>query len=211
MDKQYIYKLTSPSNKIYIGRTKDYIARMQQHESRYDKGKENKVLYDAIKKYGWENFTKEIIAEVNSKDAPDLEQLMMTKYDSVKNGYNMTYSTNGGDVWEGRRDTQAYLDYIEKTRENSTGHKNSMYGKHHKEPSKKQMSHPGEKNPMFGKSHSTEAIQKQKEKAKGRFSLEWFIDRNGKEEGTRLWEERRVWLKSRNLPKDENGKFFKKN
>jgi hypothetical protein len=63
---------------------------------------------------------------------------------------------------------------------------------------------------MYGKKHSNSAIQKQKEKAKGRFSLEWYIDRNGKEEGTRLWEERRVFLKNRNLPKDENGKFLKK-
>jgi hypothetical protein len=28
-------------------------------------------------------------------------------------------------------------------------------------------------------------------------------------EGERLYEERRVWLKSRNLKKDENGRFLK--
>ena len=63
---------------------------------------------------------------------------------------------------------------------------------------------------MYGKTHSEESKKKLKEKAKGRFSLEWYIDRNGKEEGTRLYEERRVWLKSRNLKKDENGRFLKK-
>jgi len=205
-----IYKLTSPSGKIYIGRTKDYHTRMQQHESRHDKGKENKVLYDAIKKYGWDNFKKEIIARVDSKVAPDVEHMMMIKYDSVKNGYNMTYSTNGGDVWEGRRDTQEYLDYIEKTRSNSMGIKNGFYGKTHTKYARKKMSHSGEKNPMHGKKHSKSAIQKQKEKAKGRFSLPWYIDRHGTDEGTRLYEERRQWLKTRNLPKDKNGKFISK-
>ena len=62
---------------------------------------------------------------------------------------------------------------------------------------------------MYGKSHSEEAKQKQREKAKGRFSLEWFIDINGKEEGTRLYEERRTWLKNRNLKKDSKGRFIK--
>jgi hypothetical protein len=67
----------------------------------------------------------------------------------------------------------------------------------------------GEKNPMYGKTHSDETLKKLQQKAKGRFSLQWYIDRNGKEEGTRLYEERRVWLKSRNLKKDENGRFLK--
>jgi hypothetical protein len=67
----------------------------------------------------------------------------------------------------------------------------------------------GELNGMYGKSHSEEAKQKQKEKAKGRFSLEWYIDRNGSEEGTRLYEERRTWLKNRNLKKDSKGRFIK--
>jgi hypothetical protein len=63
---------------------------------------------------------------------------------------------------------------------------------------------------MYGKTHSVEAKLKQKEKAKGRYSLNWFIDRNGKEDGVRLYEERNLWLKNRNLKKDSFGKFISK-
>jgi hypothetical protein len=69
--------------------------------------------------------------------------------------------------------------------------------------------HSGSGNAMYGKSHSEETKQKQKEKAKGRFSLEWYIDRNGKEEGTQLYEGRKLWLKNRNLKKDSKGRFIK--
>jgi hypothetical protein len=66
----------------------------------------------------------------------------------------------------------------------------------------------GENNPMYGKTHSDDTKQKQKEKAKGRYSLEWFKDRYG-DEGETKYEERRMWLKNRNLKKDENGRFLK--
>jgi group I intron endonuclease len=204
-----IYKLTSPSGNVYIGRTKNFNKRMQQHELRSKRDTKNTVLYNAIKKYGWDNFTKEIIAEVNSKDAPEVEFMMMIKYNSVKNGYNMTYSTNGGDVWDGRRDTQQYLDYIKLLSENGKKYNNFTNGYKHTEENVKKMSHPLEKNPMYGKKHSDESREKLKSKAKGRFTLDWYIDRNGKEEGTKLYEERRLWLKNRNLKKDENGRFVK--
>jgi len=210
MEKHYIYKMTSPSAKSYIGRTKDFDQRMKQHEGRSLKNKNNKALYNAIQKYGWDNFTKEIIAEVLSDDAPQIEEIMMIKYNSVKQGYNMTYATMGGDVWEGRRDTQEYKDYIEHQREIQSGENNGFYGKTHTEENKKKMTQVGYQNGMFGKKHSDEAIQKQKQKAKGRFSLDWYIDRNGQEEGTRLYEERRQFLKNRNLKKDKYGRFISK-
>jgi hypothetical protein len=52
-------------------------------------------------------------------------------------------------------------------------------------------------------------LDKLKAKAKGRFTLDWYKERNGDVEGERLYEERRVWLKSRNLKKDENARFLK--
>jgi hypothetical protein len=100
-------------------------------------------------------------------------------------GYNDTYKGSGGDNWKGRRDSDEYMDFISK------------------------MKKVNQSNRMHRKTHSEETKQKLKEKAKGRFSLEWYIDRNGKEEGIRLYEERRLWLKSRNLKKDEHGRFIK--
>jgi len=148
--------------------------------------KSSNTLYKAIRKYGWNSMIKEIICEVESEKAQKLEEELILAHNSVRKGYNDTYIGAGGDIWKGRRDTNEYMEFLEKMRKVN------------------------QSNRMHGKKHSKSAIQKQKEKAKGRFSLEWYIDRNGKEEGTRLYEERRVWLKNRNLPKDENGKFLKR-
>jgi group I intron endonuclease len=186
MDIQYIYKLTSPSGKVYIGRTDNFDRRMIEHKASSKKIL-HRSLYKAIRKYGWDSFQKEIIAECIGEDnAQVVEEGLIKKYNSVKKGYNDTYGGNGRNIW---KENPELLEKLKKTLSEKFS---------------------GEKNPMYGKKHSKSAIQKQKEKAKGRFSLEWYIDRNGKEEGTRLYEERRVFLKNRNLPKDENGKFLKK-
>ena len=189
MDIHYIYKLTSPNGKIYIGQTKDFNERMNEHKTASKKIK-NK-LYKSVIKYGWDSFNKEIIGEaVGKQNANKLEESFIEAYNSAsRNGLNTLLTSEGGDVWQGRYDSTEYMEFVEKMQTLTTGDKNGM----------------------FGKSHSSEAKQKQKEKAKGRYSLDWFIDRNGKEDGERLYEERRVWLKSRNLNKDSNGRFIKGN
>ena len=181
-----IYKIQSPNGKVYIGRTSDFERRMVEHKHCALTKKSSNTLYKAIRKYGWNSMIKEIICEVESEKAQKLEEELILAHNSVRKGYNDTYIGAGGDIWKGRRDTNEYMEFLEKMRKVN------------------------QSNRMHGKKHSKSAIQKQKEKAKGRFSLEWYIDRNGKEEGTRLYEERRVWLKNRNLPKDENGKFLKR-
>jgi group I intron endonuclease len=187
MDTHCIYKLTSPNGKIYIGQTNNFENRMNGHKNASKKIK-NK-LYKSVSKYGWDSFKKEILCEVIGKDtANKLEEEFIQAYNSYnKNGLNTLITSNGGNVWYGRYDTDEYMEFVEKM-QNLTK---------------------GDKNGMFGRNHSSEAKQKQKEKAKGRYSLDWFIDRNGKEEGERLYEERRIWLKSRNLKKDKDGRFIK--
>lgn len=184
-----IYKITSPIDKVYIGRTNNFNHRMVGHKHNAYVKKMNNSLYKAIRKYGWENMKKEIICEVEHSISNKIEEELILAHNSVKGGYNDTYNGGGGSRWEGRRDTDEYMEFIEKMKKISKG----------------------DGNPMFGKSHTDSAKQKQKEKAKGRYSLEWFIYRNGKDEGERLYEERRIWLKSRSLKKDESGRFIKSN
>jgi len=52
----YIYKHTSPTGKCYIGQTVDIKNRWKPSAYR-----QCKKFHNAIKKYGWENFTHEII------------------------------------------------------------------------------------------------------------------------------------------------------
>ncbi len=204
-----IYKLTSPSGKYYIGRSKEYDERMKQHGSRSKTGDEI-VLYRAIRKYGWENFDKEIIAEVANNEAVELEEFFIKKYNAVKNGYNMTYKGCGGDIWGGRRDTIEYKEYCELQKELQSGEKNAMYGKTHSEETIEKLRElsTGYKNGMFGKKHGQSTIIEMKKKSVGRFSLHWFQDRYGIEEGQVKYDERCEMLRNRKLKKDRYGRFI---
>jgi hypothetical protein len=57
----------------------------------------------------------------------------------------------------------------------------------------------GENNPMFGKKHNNDSIIIQKQKALGRFTLNWFVEKYGIEIGTIKYEERRNNLSSRKI------------
>ena len=182
-----IYKISSPKGKVYIGRTNNFDGRMAEHKCSALTKKAKNSLYKAIRKYGWDNMTKEILVEIEPSQAQKIEEEFILAYDSVKKGYNDTYVGGGGDIWDGRRDTKEYMEWIEKMK----------------------IINGGASNGMFGKSHKDSTMDAMKAKAKGRFTLDWYKERNGDVEGERLYEERRVWLKNRNLKKDENGRFIK--
>ena len=97
-----MYKIT---NKIYIGYTSKTIQyRWNGHLKEIKKGT-NRKLYDAIRKYGVENFE---ITEIDRDDSASiedwlhLETLYIIVHDSVDNGYNMTYGGIGGNTIFGR-------------------------------------------------------------------------------------------------------------
>lgn len=55
-------------------------------------------MYNAIKKYGWENVHHEVLAkDLSLSEANLVEQEMVAKFDSVKNGYNI--SSGGGGTY----------------------------------------------------------------------------------------------------------------
>ena len=68
-----VYKHTSPSGKVYIGIT------CRKPEYRWNHGRGYKeidqpLFYRAIKKYGWDNITHEILySGLQEKDAKNLE------------------------------------------------------------------------------------------------------------------------------------------
>ena len=66
----YIYKITNKINgKVYVGQTiKNYEERFRQHRLNYNKEYFSQiVLYKAFKKYGIENFSFEMIEEVEKE------------------------------------------------------------------------------------------------------------------------------------------------
>lgn len=94
-----IYKYTSPSNKVYIGQTIHEHTRYMRHKRiEWD----NK-FHRAIKKYGFEKFTYEVIFTIDNDDRKRIkekldfmERYYIRKYDSLNNGYNLTEGGEGG-------------------------------------------------------------------------------------------------------------------
>lgn len=91
--KGYIYIITnSINNKIYIGQTSRTIeARWKQHQNAALRGdNQGIVLYNAIRKYGVENFFISMIEETDIKNLNDREKYWIKYYNSiVPNGYNV--------------------------------------------------------------------------------------------------------------------------
>lgn len=99
-----IYKLTSPSGKVYIGQSIDLKKRMNYYE--INNCKNQKKLYNALKKYGFENFKVEYLYQTNirfkfeKRMLDELEIFYIKYFDTYKNGYNMTFggSSNCGRI-----------------------------------------------------------------------------------------------------------------
>ena len=68
--KGIIYKITNNDNgKIYIGQTTNsFEERMRQHKDQANNLNNTNPLYCAIRKYGWDNFTKEILYCIDCDD-----------------------------------------------------------------------------------------------------------------------------------------------
>ncbi len=86
--KYVIYKLTNKvTGKAYVGKTLDLPARLRKHKS------DNNCIYlhRAIKKYGMDNFSKEVLAESDDEEqAYRIEEAMIVKHKTLKPfGYNL--------------------------------------------------------------------------------------------------------------------------
>ena len=93
--KYLVYKHTSPSGKVYIGMTK------QTAEGRWKNGlgyQSSPHFWNAIQKYGWENFTHEVLCqELSVDDACELEKKLISEYNAMDRrfGYN---ERSGGQI-----------------------------------------------------------------------------------------------------------------
>ena len=111
-----VYKHTSPSGKVYIGITGiDPVKRWKQGYSH------NRHFSMAIKKYGWENISSEIIARnLTQKDACEMEISLIKEYNSANRNYGYNISTGGE---SGRLGVKASKESIEKMRAAKVGKK----------------------------------------------------------------------------------------
>ena len=131
-----IYLITNIENaKKYVGITKFSLnERFSQHIKR------GFLLTEAIQKYGCQNFSIDLIEEVESAErAYELEQYYIREYNTkVPNGYNLT---DGGDGIFGWEATEEYRkECSERAKKLHKEKKVGMYGKKHSDETKKKMS-----------------------------------------------------------------------
>jgi len=178
--KSGIYKITNTENgKFYIGSSKNIEERWNDHKQ-YLRGKYhiNPKLQHAWNFYGEDKFIFEVIEEVEPIQLLLFERenhyISSMKPYERDIGYNICIKAEGGD------------NFTHNPR---------------KEEIRKVLSElsSGENNFMYGKKHTEEAIQKQKEMSVGRYTLDWFIEKYGQEDGNVKFKERNQMLKNRKI------------
>jgi group I intron endonuclease len=98
IDFYKVYKYTSPSNKVYIGQTKRPLNKRSCGSS--GKGyKHCSRFYDAIQKYGFENFQIEILKDNLDKESADFwEEYYINEYKSNDEKYGYNIASGGKNV-----------------------------------------------------------------------------------------------------------------
>jgi group I intron endonuclease len=89
-----IYKITSPTGKIYIGQSKDINKRIEPYKNA--RCKNQTKLYNSIIKYGWNSHVLNVIHTCCESKLNELEYYYIKEYDSfnTEHGLNLT---SGGD------------------------------------------------------------------------------------------------------------------
>lgn len=91
---KYIYLITSPSGKQYVGQSKVPVDKKIKSYIQLEKYiKSDRLIANAIKKYGWNNMKFEIIEQNQDWTAEQLnkrEIYWIEKYNTLVEGYNMT-------------------------------------------------------------------------------------------------------------------------
>ena len=123
----YIYMLTSPSGKKYIGRTIDFKRRMNQYTA--SSRSNDSPIYREVNMYGFDKFKKEIIRMVDGErefvelELNRLEREYIEKYKTVEEGLNQYR-------WDSKSGEIKFSNEIrEKMRKSQTGRKHSTESK----------------------------------------------------------------------------------
>ena len=130
-----VYKHTAPNGKVYIGITSKNV------KTRWCNGKgypNNKHFSNAIAKYGWNNFTHEILfTELTKAEACKIEIDLIASHKSNDSRYGYNRGSGGEFALEGVPRTKEWGKRISESR---LGEKHHFFGKKHNEDTRKKMS-----------------------------------------------------------------------
>lgn len=152
-----IYKITSPTGKVYIGQSIRIEQRFQYYKSL--QCKEQIKLLRSLQKYSPQNHTFEVIEECEESKLNSRERYWQEYYDvlSTKKGLNLRYTKIGDRSGIMSEETKDRMSFSKK------GTKNFMFGKKHSEETKKKISEKKK-----GQKHSEETKKLYSEQRRGR-------------------------------------------
>jgi len=93
-----IYKITNPTDKIYIGCTIDWKRRFSEYRRLSMAGQ--RKLYNSLKKYGYENHVFEIIEECEENMLHEREIYYINYYNCIAEGLNIRLGNRNGRLTE---------------------------------------------------------------------------------------------------------------
>lgn len=143
MSNTGIYKITSPTGKVYIGQSWDLMRRQYQYEKLAIKSQ--RKLYSSLLKHGWPAHTFEVLMNVS-------ENVTQQMFDQIEQAYIDYYRNNGYELLN--------------LREGGSHGKMSEESKEKR--SKTQIGRSGVLAPAFGTKRTDEFKQKMSEVRKGR-------------------------------------------
>ena len=120
-----IYKITSPSNRVYIGQS----VNIKRRERRYSLStcKKQTRLYNSIKKYGWKNHVFEVIEECKVEELNKRERFWQDHYDVLgPNGLNCLMTTTESKSGYMSKESREKLSNSNKGKVFSKKHKNNI-------------------------------------------------------------------------------------
>lgn len=88
-----IYKITSPSGRVYIGQSKDIESRWSSY--RKANCHQQRILFNSIVKYGWINHSFEVIEECEMDDLNCRERYWQDLYEVEKRGKGLNCILTG--------------------------------------------------------------------------------------------------------------------
>ena len=160
-----IYKITFPTNKLYIGKTSKTVQqRFKQHTWTAKRRSENKRtrIQNAIIKYGEENLIIEVLFQTECEwFAYEIEKLFIKFFDTcnIEKGYNIS---TGGDCGPDRTGSIQSPESRKKTSNSLSGRKNPMYGKENPRTKEWKQNHSEfmkNNNPFKGKNHKLDTCK----------------------------------------------------
>lgn len=152
-----VYMHIAPNGKRYVGITCQKLNR-RWHGGHGYRGQ--KYFWNAIKKYGWDNFQHIVVAENLTKEqACELEIDLIKFYKSNNSDFGYNLSSGGEFSFSGAK---LSAEARKKIGDANRGENHYLYGKHPTEEHRKNMSlaRMGEKNGFYGKHHTKESKEK---------------------------------------------------